>query len=356
MKKIIASFSFGIAFSLMVISTEVSVQQRLTLFEEVTSASCGPCAAANPGFDALLSNNEDKVAVIKYQRGGGAYIDPMFTFNPNQVNSRIANYYGVSSFPNVWMNGSFVGSPNLVTQQTIDNATTGAPNFEINIDRELNEAKDSLNIHVDVTALQDFRGSEDESLRIFTVVIEKEVNYSSPPGTNGEMEFHWVMRKMFPQFSGWLIGKQFAFDNTALDFSYEIDLNEIDPEKLEVVVFLQRYASREVLEASKTVEEAEDTTNTTTGIEQLELINNLSIYPVVAENIVNIQFNLAKKETFSIEIYDAVGQLVHSVAGQPFKAGSHVYRIDATEFLNGAYFAVLKNQTAQETARFMISK
>ena len=44
--------------------------QRVILVEEVTSASCGPCASQNPAFDNLIGDNLDMVAIIKYQRGG----------------------------------------------------------------------------------------------------------------------------------------------------------------------------------------------------------------------------------------------------------------------------------------------
>ena len=44
----------------------VSAQnQRLVLAEEFTNASCGPCAAQNPAFDALLSANPTKITAVK---------------------------------------------------------------------------------------------------------------------------------------------------------------------------------------------------------------------------------------------------------------------------------------------------
>lgn len=43
-----------------------SQTERLVLIEEATNASCGPCAGQNPGFDALLNQNRDKLTAIKY--------------------------------------------------------------------------------------------------------------------------------------------------------------------------------------------------------------------------------------------------------------------------------------------------
>ena len=42
---------------------------RLSLFEEFTGETCPPCAATNPGLNAVLANpiNQAKVVAIKWQ-------------------------------------------------------------------------------------------------------------------------------------------------------------------------------------------------------------------------------------------------------------------------------------------------
>ena len=37
------------------------------MVESFTQASCGPCAAQNPGFNNLLQNNGNRVVLLKYQ-------------------------------------------------------------------------------------------------------------------------------------------------------------------------------------------------------------------------------------------------------------------------------------------------
>ena len=52
----------------MFVGVAVNAQsQRLTLLEEFTQASCGPCAAQNPALNTLLAGNETKTVSIKYQ-------------------------------------------------------------------------------------------------------------------------------------------------------------------------------------------------------------------------------------------------------------------------------------------------
>lgn len=139
--------------------------ERAALIEQVTSASCGPCASQNPAFDALLNNNMDDIAVIKYQRGGGSYVDPMWEFNPSQVDSRITGYYSTFSFPQVWINGEYNNTPSTVSQSTIDNALSEPAWWDIEISQELTAAKDSLKVDVTLTALKDFLDPTDNHLR-----------------------------------------------------------------------------------------------------------------------------------------------------------------------------------------------
>src|ERR1043165_1608297 len=64
MKKIL--LSFGI---IATCSIAVAQSPRLALYEEFTGENCGPCAATNPGLDALLKNavNANKIVAIKWQ-------------------------------------------------------------------------------------------------------------------------------------------------------------------------------------------------------------------------------------------------------------------------------------------------
>jgi hypothetical protein len=86
--------------------TILAQSQRLVFVEEFTQASCGPCAAANPAFNTLLSANSSKAVSVKYQVSWPG-TDPMNAQNPTEVASRVA-YYGVSGVPDARMDGNVV--------------------------------------------------------------------------------------------------------------------------------------------------------------------------------------------------------------------------------------------------------
>src|ERR1051326_548184 len=96
--------------TLLLVATVVSgnflfaQSQRLILFEEFTQASCGPCAAYNPGYNSLLSSNTTKATSIKYQTSWPG-VDPMNAQNPGEVQTRVT-YYNVTGVPDVFLDGT----------------------------------------------------------------------------------------------------------------------------------------------------------------------------------------------------------------------------------------------------------
>lgn len=173
--------------------------QRLVFIEEYTQASCGPCASANPAFNTLLSANTTKAVSLKYQVSWPG-VDPMNAQNPGEVATRVS-YYGVSGVPDAYMDGNVYagGSPSGITQSGIDNEYAVPSPFSITLAHWFNTANDSIFINCEVTATQ-ATSLTTGKLRI--AMLEKTINFASPPGSNGEKDFYNVMRKMYPNPNG----------------------------------------------------------------------------------------------------------------------------------------------------------
>jgi hypothetical protein len=92
-----------LVFALLCVATVSAQHQRRVLIEEFTNASCPPCAAQNPAFNAVVAANIQYLTPIKYQTNWpGA--DPMNAQTQSDVGPRVA-YYGVSGVPNGRQNG-----------------------------------------------------------------------------------------------------------------------------------------------------------------------------------------------------------------------------------------------------------
>ncbi len=215
---------------------------RRVLVEEATNASCGPCASQNPAFDALLQANSDMVAVIKYHSWWPG-IDPMYDHNTDDNAARI-DYYSINSVPRAVVDGQFNGQPLQVTQSMLNNyANQPSPFEEIDIYHYLSPDEDSIYVFMRIQAAQDI---SENFLRGHCVVVEKLIDFNSPPGFNGETDFYDVMKKMLPTASGtalksnWVDGEYKIIAQT-----WELE-NVYDNDQLSIVGFVQNSNTKDV--------------------------------------------------------------------------------------------------------------
>jgi hypothetical protein len=227
--------------------------QRIVLAEEFTQASCGPCASQNPAFNALLSANSSKIVAIKYQTSWPG-VDPMNAQNPGQVQTRVT-YYNVTGVPHALIDGvsptgaSYVGAPANFSQAKLDAAYAVSSPFTINLTHTMSADYDSIFITADITATEAVNVTG--PLKGHIAIVEKEINFKTPPGTNGEKVFHSVMRRMLPSDQGttlptaWTVGQTETITISAAVPTYIYDISQIS-----VVAFVQDNANKSVKQAA----------------------------------------------------------------------------------------------------------
>ncbi|MBC8046625.1 MAG: Omp28-related outer membrane protein [Fimbriimonadaceae bacterium] len=227
-----------------------SQYQRLVLLEEFTQASCGPCASQNPGFNDLLNDNLDKATSIKYQVWWPGY-DPMYLDNETDVNTRV-DYYSVSGVPDALMDGTTIyndcgyysGAPACTDQSEIDDQYAVASPLLIEVSHTFSVDYSTINVHVDITAGSDVTGD----LKLQVAVTERNLFWPAPPGSNGEMDFYNVMKKMLPDANGTSISSFTAGETKSFDFSWTLDYIYIMNE-LQVVGFVQDDDTKDILQS-----------------------------------------------------------------------------------------------------------
>jgi hypothetical protein len=239
MKKILLSMSVlllvGIAFS----------QQRMVLTESFSQASCGPCASQNPVLNALMAANPAKVVAVKYQVSWPG-VDPMNAQNQTDVSARQGAYYNIQGVPDRVMDGT-----NMDVTQAAINARYAVPSLvNMTVSHVMNSANNTIDVIVTVTAPAVWNPS---NTVMQLAMIERNITFTSAPGSNGETEFHNVMRKMLPSPNGTAItATNFASANGTQTFtftgvpipSYIYDLNEIG-----FVAWVQNNTTKEVYQA-----------------------------------------------------------------------------------------------------------
>ncbi|NVO20090.1 MAG: T9SS type A sorting domain-containing protein [Bacteroidetes bacterium] len=229
-----------------------SQSQRFVLFEEFTNASCGPCAAQNPAFDALLTSNATKCTSVKFHTNWPG-VDPMNAQNPTDVGKRVA-YYSVTGVPWAAMDGaatnggSYSGAPANVTQTMINTEYAVPSPFELYINQYLSAGQDSIY----VTMLGKCTQAVSGTLVAHIAVIEKHIHFTSAPGSNGEKDFYNVLKKLLPTYSGTILPTSFQpGEYFIIQASWKL-ANVYDKTQLSVVGYIQNNANKNVEQAANT--------------------------------------------------------------------------------------------------------
>lgn len=291
-----------LASLLMLVCLNSNAQnQRVLLLESFTNTGCGPCAMYNPGMDAIIAANPDKLVAIKYHVNWPSSTDPMYLHNTTENSARVS-YYGVSSVPHVLVDGNrFSGNSGNITQTIINNLSTIESPMEMRLSWELNANQTVITVNVMGRATTAVQGN----LKLYVGVIEKEIHFNSAPGSNGEKDFYQVMKKLLPNQQGMSIGELGENDYFAYSFSWEVanfyDLNQID-----AIAWVQNTTTKEVIQACGSSESIEPFYANEAGLSNLDHLKSVSCSGLVDPVVVlgNFGSNALTSAEFDVWVND----------------------------------------------------
>ena len=240
-------FTMFLASLLMLVSLKTNAQnERMLLLESFTNTGCAPCAMYNPGMDAIIASNPDKVVAIKYHVSWPSGADPMYLHNTADNGSRVS-YYNINSVPHVVVDGNrFSGNSGNITQSIIDQLSVIESPMQLRLSWELNDAQNAITVHVTGRVSTDIVGSS----KLYVGVIEKEIHFTSAPGPNGEKDFYDVMKKLLPSSAGQSLGSLEADGYFAYTFTWEL-ANIYNMDQLDAIAWVQNSNTKEVYQACK---------------------------------------------------------------------------------------------------------
>ncbi|MES2678508.1 MAG: T9SS type A sorting domain-containing protein [Bacteroidota bacterium] len=262
MKKQLLAFAFLVAGMGLVAQVP-----RMSLYEEFTGETCPPCAATNPGLDILLlsGTNPSKVIPIKWQvpiPSAPSALWSLYQTNKLEINWRYSQYgYGVNSAPTGRMDGqnltafgitgSSADHPANLTTTAINNAAAVTTPFAINMVRAWDSNYTTVTLTVNISSMGNFTAVGNLVCRV--VLIENEIHFPVQPGTNGEKDFNWVVRKSYPDIQNgttmlpnWTNGQTQQIVLTCQLPSYINDKSQVA-----FVAFIQDDGDRKVMQAAK---------------------------------------------------------------------------------------------------------
>lgn len=319
----------------------IAQSQRMVLIEKGSNASCAPCAAQNPGFHSMLNTVDDKYVGISYQWYFPGY-DPMNEHNPTEANARFATYYGNNGVPTAMIDGvvpdgtypgfngsAYDGAPAGYSAQMINNRYEETSPFDIDITYSVTPS--TISAEVTVTCTEAITAN---NLRLRIAVIEEVIDFSSPPGSNGESTFYNVMKKFMPSTAGlslqnaWMPGDSQTFSQSWAHQNI-YDFNEVA-----IVAFVQNDTGKEVLQAAR-ANEAVFESNLSNAATLLNM--NVPAEICSGTNTLSPQFTLRNTGNANLTSCDIVAEIngeefVQSWTGDLPLMGEDVVTMDAISF------------------------
>jgi len=234
---------------------------RLSVYEEFTGETCPPCAATNPGLNALLASptNTPKIVALKWQvpiPSAPSATWSLYQTNKAEIDWRFRsvsaggygynNPGGITSAPNGKIDGQgqtvFGASsdhPANLTSNHIATAQSYTTPFSINVVRAWDATYSALNVTVNIAATSGFTATGNLVCRV--VMIERRIHFATQPGTNGEKDFDDVVIKSFPSIQAGtpMAGTWAAAQTQSFVLNCPLPAYTRDKSEVAIVAFIQ---------------------------------------------------------------------------------------------------------------------
>jgi len=279
------------------------VDNRVPLFEEFTSSTCGPCAGFNNTFVPWCDDHEEDITLVKYQMSWPAPGDDYYT----EEGGDRRTYYGVSAVPSLFGNGGSV-STNIGAINTFYNNAIELPGFASVVGSHTFSGTE-ITVNVNLLPFADY-----DNFRLHVVVFEYLTTGNT--GNNGETEFEHVMMKMIPDAFGTTLN---ISDREPYSYTHTVDLAGTYVEEwddLGVAIIFQDYQNKEVFQSGYSIEDA--VYNSEARLSDL-MVDGVSI-----EDFDSDIFN------YNVELPEGTNE-IPLVAGIPMDENATVVVVPATE-------------------------
>lgn len=227
---------------------------KTVLLEDFANVSCTPCVISNRIIESLTHSTfgTEKLVPVKFPTNFPSSVDPFYLSAKPECDFRMS-FYNIFFAPTVIIDGILRPTPtdSISIKQAVESRLSATAEFDLDISRQANGG--GLIINLDITAKDTVNLNFSDIVLHFTVV-ETEIEFSNPPGSNGETKFFNVLRLQLPNTQGYSLTELKLAGQQGISFSYEETIDENwDINKLNVVVFLQNKLTKEVYQVGSTM-------------------------------------------------------------------------------------------------------
>lgn len=286
--------------------------------------------------------------------------DPFNLDNPADPSAR-ALYYNVKTVPWAFLDGDRSSGAAIDSrfsiwgQKAYDTQTLQLGQSEISVTTPTLNPDGSIKFDVQVKALYDLP----ENTILNVAVIEQSVDGTKLSQAKkdqiktGETTHNYVLKKMLPNASGTRFGTVLKTGEVRViaDFEYYPDPAKLYENKddMAIVVFLQN-------ESTKNIYQTELITGINdpplvTGLENVELIEHVEIFPNPADDEINVQLPGDAKQMIRLQMVDQIGRVVteHFIG-----EGERSKTISTRDLAGGIYLLQLGSGDTSTRKKIMI--
>jgi hypothetical protein len=329
-------------------SVWIGNRSKVVLMEHFTNSLCPTCIEANDTVNSIQTNRPSDVVSIQYHTSFPG-VDNMNLKDPSDPSSRVL-YYGISSTPRTYLDGtqlysSYNSAPGSLQLSDIDNLAL--QNSAFSLDMSTTKVGLDLTVKTQMVAKQPL--SQDVTLNV--AVLEKYVSGTIVGGN--QSGYQYVLKKMLPDASGNYISKNWKIGDTLKTVqNWNFNLSDFyDTSQIEVVAFIQNFASRQVYQAAKVSSSGNTSVPIITAVQTQDIADNLLIYPVPADNEVNILFANDLTSETSYSLSDDIGKVVEKGT---MDIGVRMLTFNTKKLAAGMYYLVITKQDGSKLNRKII--
>ena len=231
-----------------ILSLQLVPKSRLYLVEHFSNVSCDPCVERDEDLENYI-HVHDSIEFISlgYHLDFPSDTDPMY-LAALEENDHRKEFYNVGSTPSIFINGTkiqtysqkhiYKGLDSYITKNITNYITTS---FSIEVENTIGEISGVVKI---------LSKQEVNHHKLRIVLIEKDINFDTPPGSNGMQHFTDIVREIYPEPKGLTISLKPKLSES---FPYTIPLNTLWEKDLQLVAFIQNEETREILAITRSV-------------------------------------------------------------------------------------------------------
>jgi len=321
-----------------------STMRRLVVEECFTSATCPPCVPGNQRIESVNRANPNKQVVIKYQQNFPAPgNDPYYTAESGARRS----YYGINAIPYMTLDGGWNDNSNSFTAAILNEFQSKPAVMRVKGGYTLGRT----GVVAAAATIRPFFDVPAGRLVAHMVVTERHTVNNAR--TNGETEFHQVMKKMLPDQAGTPLpaltsGQNFYLNQTFNPGTLPASQAVEHFDSLRVVVFVQDIVTKEIYQgAYMNLSTTLATRSAQNGV-AFELAPNPSTGRTTLYTI------LARPETVRVEVLDALGRPVLSRPQVALGSGAQEIALDLNRPAAGIYTVRLTTSQGVRTSKLTV--